>query len=149
MRVCVRAYMCTCHIWLSGCERTGCSPRYSSTLISVAVLVLGVQWNKSVRHLQHYVDVCSFLSTGPAFVCVCTAYEHAKQTYCWKAFPWGLQEVFFCSLHFFFFSTVRVRSGHACIRTIRQWKKTRARLCRRRSRVHALHTSWSTMRCTR
>lgn len=54
---------------MSDCERTGCSPHCSGTLTPVAVLVLGVQWNQSVRHLQRYDDVCVFLF---ARVCVCT-----------------------------------------------------------------------------
>lgn len=48
--VCVRTFihacvfcMCTLQVWISGCEGTGCTHYCSSTLISVAVLVLAVQ----------------------------------------------------------------------------------------------------------
>lgn len=67
--VCVynHACMCTCHVELSGCDKTGCSPHCSSTLISVVVLVLIVQES----------------------VCVCV-YTWVTIWICWTAFPSGL-----------------------------------------------------------
>lgn len=148
--VCVCAFihacvfcMCTLQVWISGCEGTGCTPYCSSTLISVAVLVLAVQWNKSVRHLQNYGDVCLFPSPRCVCVLVCRKVRYTCLT------SWICLTAFVFFLLFFECVCVCSCAGHVYIKMIRQWKKTRARLCRRRSHVHALHTSWSTMRCTR
>ncbi len=109
--MCLWACMCTCHVWISDCERTGCSPCCSSTLISVAVLALGVLWNVPVRHLQLYADVCSFLSSTVG-LCVC-----------WVAVSWyphslvgGFKRNKLCSLLGIWIWTFHWQSG-GCLHT--------------------------------
>lgn len=136
-RACVCACICSmCHVWISGCERTSCSPHCSSTLISVAVLVLTVHWNAC-----YSVWVCVLM--------------HSKLNLFTSLFLEGSRKGFLITnvhllvLNFRVCVCVSFCSGRVCTKMIRRWKRTRAKHYRRRSHVRALHTSWSMMRCTR